>query len=157
MIAELPNNVCIDALSANDVQPDPSIALKSAFLAAFRTDGGKMRSSKLAGVSNNTVDAWLAADPQFAADYGRAVREYQEYAEKTYLIDKLSDPKCPPLLVIFYVKAMWRVKYGDDVKVSDNAAADLIKRLENMPAREVKAAVLEGTKAGVWDGVVGGQ
>lgn len=105
---------------------------QEAWLESFARDGGFMRSCKASGVGHDTVYVWLA-EPAFKARHGVALQQYRESLEKVALLDRLKDPKCAPLLVIFALKAAWREKYGDDVKAVDTAAGELLKKLESMP------------------------
>lgn len=105
---------------------------KETFLAAFARDGGLMRTSKDVGVWHRTVQRWQAEDPEFAKGYQEAIQAYREHLEQFSLLSRLSDAKCPPLLVIFALKGAWREKYGDDVHAVNDAAALLLKKLEGM-------------------------
>ena len=151
MIQHSPIDV-VEQIDVDDSLPTPDNHVKQlqdAYLAAFSTDGGILRSAKLAGVGAKTVYKWLDVDRDFQANYQLAVTTYREHLEKSALLSKVDDPKCPPLLVIFALKGAWRDKYGDNVQPEQTAAAELLKRLEGMSAKAVKAAVVNGARDGV--------
>lgn len=112
--------------------PDVVADQKRRWLAYFATDGGLMRTSKAVNVGHMTVQRWQVEDAEFAKGYQAATQSYREHLESTALLSRLSDSKCPPLLVIFALKGAWREKYGDDVHAVNDAAGLLLKKLEGM-------------------------
>ena len=136
----------------DDATPDTPNALKEtqrAFLAAYTKCGNIHNAAKAAHVGRTTVYDWLDHSPPFKGAFEAAKCAHRETVEQDVLLDRLyqTDSRgqlnCPPLLVIFYLKAVWRDKYGDNVKPEDNAASELLKRLEAMSGERVKAAVIE--------------
>ena len=73
----------------------------------------------------------------------RETVEQDVLMDRLYQTDSRGQLNCPPLLVIFYLKAVWRGKYGDNAKPEDSAPAELLKRLDAMSGDKVKAAVTE--------------
>lgn len=123
-------------------------ALKSAYLDAYAIHGTYIGSARVAGVGVTTVDRWVESDPEFAAEFKLAHRRHREQEEELTLKRRVYESNCPPLLVIFYMKAIWREKYDDNVKPANSDASDLLRRLEAMDAKTVKRAVLEDVRGG---------
>ena len=128
------------------------------FLAAYRINGTIRTAAKEAEVHRVTVGRWLDSDTQgFRTRFNDAKYDFREDLEESALLWRLREPNCPPLLVIFALKAHWPDKYRDDVKPADSAASDLIRKLEEMGSKRIVDVAVDDdlTPVEQVDGILG--
>jgi hypothetical protein len=106
------------------------------FLEAYATHGTIQAARREAGVGRTIVWLWERDDYLgFRERYRVAREEHRDHLEDI-LFNRLEDPKCPPLLVVFALNGAYPEKYKS-VTVIDDTGKDLLAELRGMASKPV--------------------
>jgi hypothetical protein len=104
------------------------------FLEAYATHGTVQAARREAGVGRTIVWLWERDDYLGFRERYRVSREEHRDHLEDILFNRLEDPKCPPLLVVFALNGAYPEKYKS-VTVIDDTGKDLLAELRGMAAK----------------------
>jgi len=98
-------------------------------LERYQEAGTITSACKAVNISRDTFYRWLRQDLLgFAGRLTEAKETFRESLEEI-MFDRLRDPKCHPVLIIFALKGHWREKYGDVPITGDDTAKDTMMEM----------------------------
>ena len=111
------------------------------FLEVFEKAGIITKASKATNVHRETVRLWQRSNRFGFTDRFKAAEEVHREGLEECLLDRLKEPNCPPLLMIFALNAAWPEKYRPNVQPADTeTVANTLKALRDAAQNRSKDA-----------------
>jgi hypothetical protein len=107
------------------------------FLDAYSKSGTIETSARAAGISRECVRRWDNENVFGFRDQFQAAKDQFKEAIEDILFDRLRDPKCPPLLLIFALNAHDPAKYKATT-LPDTESHDMLVELRSWAQRDAR-------------------